>query len=171
MTYANFIYYAIGFVFSDGGPVFYSYVGMNGESVPYARDGKFVLAMDPAVLAKEVAGKVATDKSSGAGDRKPGEGGAALFDIPSVLHMILYEDFDPDADIVDALNMLGEYVDASPFEYPAGFVEPVNAFCDFLALSKFYGSYFADRAEDRTAIADTVLWSVGAILANAEIVE
>jgi hypothetical protein len=170
MTYTNYIYYAIGFAFTDGGPVYYSYVGMNGDSIPFAREGRFVFATDPAVVAKEVSRQVAPAQNSGAKKGQSEPVRASLFDIPSVLHMIVFEDIDPDGDILDALNMLNDYVVASPFDYPEGFWEPVEAFTDYLAQDTYYGGYFATRHEDRKLIVDTALWSVGAILANAEVI-
>lgn len=96
---------------------------------------------------------------------------AYVYDIPAVLSRLERSAPDEDAVILTLINELLDFVAASGRTIPARSAYVLERFADWLTFEKQYANFFAAREIERDELLDAILWSIGAVVASAAIVD
>lgn len=96
---------------------------------------------------------------------------ACVYDVPAVLARVQHEDVDHQAGILDLLNELTDFVDATGRVMPEQYRQRIARFADWLTFDTNYSRFFLAHGAERTEILDAILWSIGAIVSQALMID
>lgn len=136
-----------------------------GQDRPLTRDGAIVWFADPELASWALEG--ADEEFRGANLRI--EAAELVLDLPRVLRLVAEGRDDQNATIVDCLNALLDIVPATGFALSPGHRKCLSDLADHATFSTDIEAFMADQAHDRETILDALVWCVGAIALNSEL--
>jgi hypothetical protein len=93
-----------------------------------------------------------------------------VYDVRDVVDLVRTENNDSKGRIVDFINELFDFVDATGFIMPAAERQLLGDFANHLTFHREYGEFLDHEPSRRSRILDVILWSLGAILARSSLV-
>jgi hypothetical protein len=94
----------------------------------------------------------------------------ATFDFAAVFWTIAQGQGEISSEILDALNLLLDLVEATAFPLPAGYRRDLFALADHLTFSADLDDFLAEGADVRVRLMDAITWCIGAVTIKSRIV-
>lgn len=91
-----------------------------------------------------------------------------VYDVPGLLQLVEVGDFDDNAIIVNFLNEMMDFVQASGHELPPDYRAALSSFADWLTFNKAFAEFF--HHTPRATIKAAILWCIGAIATRTVVV-
>ena len=96
---------------------------------------------------------------------------AIVYDLPKVLETVRGGEVDEDASVLNLLNELADFVVATGHAMPEPYQQMLARFADWLTFNRNFSTFFTEHRIERSEIMNALLWSVGAVAAQAVLVE
>ncbi len=93
-----------------------------------------------------------------------------ICEVAGSLYIINYQDIDPDATIVNFLNILLDLIKATGLPMPEDYRRILYTFADHLTFNREVAAFFTDEQISRTEITDAILWCIGAVVSKSKLV-
>jgi hypothetical protein len=94
---------------------------------------------------------------------------AVVYDLPLALYRLANEDIDPDAVILNCLNVLFDLVRATGIPPVAAVKDELYPLADHLTFDREYGSYLDAEPGRRGRVIDAILWCIGAVVSHSTV--
>jgi hypothetical protein len=95
---------------------------------------------------------------------------AATYDFASFFWAVSQGPGEPSGDLVHALNLLLDLVDATGFPMSPGYRRDLYALADHLTFSGNVETFIAGGADTRARLMDAITWCIGAVTIKSTIV-
>ena len=93
-----------------------------------------------------------------------------VYDIPKALAILTSGASDPSGDLVNLINELLDFVDATPFILPSNYRTALESFADYATFNDDIAAYLDRTDHGRVLLRDSILWSIGGIVMNIHVV-
>jgi hypothetical protein len=92
-------------------------------------------------------------------------------DAERALYMIEHQDVDPDATIVNAINILLDLVQAVSVPLPDRHTKALYSMADHCTFDRDISSFFGNPGTSRRDVMEAMHWCLGAVLAKSFLAE
>lgn len=92
-----------------------------------------------------------------------------MYDVALALRRLADETTDPDATIINVLNLLLDFLAATPVAWIPEIGSLLHPLADRLTFHREFGTFIDQSDSGRIAILDAVRWAVGAIVLHSRI--
>jgi hypothetical protein len=93
-----------------------------------------------------------------------------VYDIPKALEIAISGASDPSGDLVNLINELLDFVDATPFVLPSNYRTALESFADYATFNDDIAAYLDRTTDERVLLRDSILWIVGGLLMSVQVV-